>query len=395
MLRSKSELPGLDGYLPAGASARYDLRSKDGRTAVKFKVGHTGVRELHDGLAELALALDEQSGLRLGCLVMLDARVTWERVIAEWTALLGLLRCDLQNRLGLVWIDEGGNGRTMPESGRVEALAEAVQSAIRRNRPARAVDGQALARRFHTGLLRALSPTSAPHATISGGFFEVFKVLVATWLRGGGKSTLGDLQRLCGLSYPTVAGALADLQVRGELQRNRDRSVELSAFPRHTWGQIEALSDHFRRPIELYDPSGRTPEPEFLLARLRRIRPPGVAFGGILGASHWHPDLDFVGCPRLDLCLLARSAPGPEELLARLDPTLRPCAESAGRFDAAPQPLLVLHYLHRQEALFEPLVADGLPVADPAETLLDLHELNLDSQALELVKHLSARRGRA
>jgi hypothetical protein len=211
-------------------------------------------------------------------------------------------------------------------------------------------------------------------------------VVLATWLTGRGASTLGSLQVICGLSYPTVAAALAELEARGELRRNRDRSVEFNAFPRHTWEQVAALSDQLRRPMRFVDPSGRTPDPAFLLRRTEKASPPGVALGGVVAARHWHPDFDLHGIPRLDLCLDPHAGTPAEEIVRGIDRSLRPAWASSG------ETALVLHPVLRARPLFARPPGPGLPIADPVESLLDLHELHLHAQGWAMVKHLESRR---
>jgi hypothetical protein len=65
----------------------------------------------------------------------------------------------------------------------------------------------------------------------------------------------------------------------------------------------------------------------------------------------------------------------------RLDPALE-------RSSSAENAVLVIHPLLRPHDLFERAPRRDLPFADPAETLLDLHELRLHEQADAFVRAL-------
>lgn len=92
--------------------------------------------------------------------------------------------------------------------------------------------------------------------------------------------------------------------------------------------------------------------------RLSQAAPTGVAVGGVAGARHYHPGLDLVSLPRLDLSV------------------------------HAPEREADLRFVRHQAALFAPSAA-GLLWADPLECFFDLHESGLQAQASELLEALT------
>jgi hypothetical protein len=168
------------------------------------------------------------------------------------------------------------------------------------------------------------------------------------------------------------------------IARRPDRRLELREFPRQEWGRLLATADEARSTLRFADRSGQPRSPSSLLGRLQKLRPSGVAIGGVAGARRHHPELDLMGLPRLDLSVHCPERSADIGFVARLDPGLDVTSDPA-------EPVrLVVHFVRHREALFE---ADpgGVPWADPVECLLDLHEARLEAQAAELVRALRAR----
>ncbi len=179
-----------------------------------------------------------------------------------------------------------------------------------------------------------------------------------------------------GYSFRPVRTSLDGLS-RFLVQRGK-RGVELTAFPREAWARLVHNAGSVRGTVRFTDrgQSGRTPGA--LIRRLRNLDLPNVAVGGVEGARHYFPGLDLVGLPRLDLCVHVRTAKPDLGFIRSLDPGL----ELATSKEAASP--LVVHFLHRKESLFK----DGW--ADPVECLLDLHEMRLESQALQFLRSFPA-----
>ena len=95
-------------------------------------------------------------------------------------------------------------------------------------------------------------------------------------------------------------------------------------------------------------------------------------------ARHWDPRFDLNGTPRVDVVAHRLDA----AWVKAVDPALKPAAADA------PRVVLAVHPLRRPQTLFETAARGRLPVADPVETLLDLHEMGLTAQSAELVERL-------
>ena len=114
---------------------------------------------------------------------------------------------------------------------------------------------------------------------------------------------------------------------------------------------------------------------------------PNIAVGGVFGAKHYHPSLDLVGSPRLDLTIHSTGSRADLGFVERLDPALRKVE------DPSEPANLVIHFLRRHDSLFDK-GSDGLNWADPVECLLDLHEARLEPQALEFLNSFTTAKGR-
>jgi hypothetical protein len=160
------------------------------------------------------------------------------------------------------------------------------------------------------------------------------------------------------------------------VRRHADRRIELTHLPREEWARLFALSCEARSTMRFADRSGQPESPPALLQRLGTVAPGGIAVGGVAGARRYHPGLDIVGLPRLDLSVHAPQRDADVGFLSRLDPALKPVR------DPAEPARVVLHFVRHAEPLFTPNPG-GLPWADPVECLLDLDEAGLHAQALE------------
>ena len=325
-----------------------DLVSADGQVLVDVAERLVGVRDLHAKLIQLALVAQRRRAEAV--LVLLAPRLSPARIREELDALRALLSPDVSARLGVVRID-GAAVDCLPDSPLTRSVAAHVGS-------------------------RAVPPHEG-RADRSG---EVLKVLAHRWLLGEGPVTTRRLQDLTGLSYPTVA---EDLHELGDaITRSSNRSVSLRMLPHDAWTELRARRT--RHAAWFADASGRPPDLEHLVQRLRRLRPDGVAVAGILAAKRRYAELDLVGLPRLDLSIHAPSAGPDVSFLRRLDPAL---VRVATPRDA----VIALHGVPRADALFED-DEDGRTWADPVEALLDLQELRLNAQADAFVKHLRSSR---
>jgi hypothetical protein len=176
-----------------------------------------------------------------------------------------------------------------------------------------------------------------------------------------------------------VAVALEKLEPY--MVRHSDRRIELRSFPRDAWFKLVAQAEKVRSSQGYADRSGRPRPPEVLLDRLRELARDDIGVAGVLGARHYLPGLDLIGTPRLDLMVHSTRMRTPNDFLRRLDPALKP-------IERGETPQVVVHTLFRPEPFFS-LPENGIRWADEVECLLDLHEMRLESQALEFVERLT------
>jgi hypothetical protein len=292
-----------------------------------------------------------------GILVLVEPQISDDRLREEWLGIEPLFRPELLERITLVIRREGTADEVVgPLTDIEKSCIEPVSERARQ---------------------RAFRPMRRP----SEAFYDILRVLLVHWFRKSGPLTSKELAEETGFSYPTIATALERLEPR--LIRHSDRRVELGMFPEDAWFQLVAQADKARASQGFADPSGRPRPPEVLLDRLRDLGRNDIAVSGVFGARHYLPGIDLVGTPRLDLVVHARRFAGPPNFLRRLDPALKP----AGRGEPCQ---VVVHTLFRPEPFFSQ-PENGIRWADEVECLLDLHEMRLESQALEFVERLTPR----
>jgi hypothetical protein len=317
-------------------------------------------RRLRSALMEMSRIASAKKVNRV-ILVLEEPGITISRLHEEWDGAASVIRPDLFARLSMVIRQSGkwSGFPAAPNASEVPVLEEIIQHEI------------------------AARPASLNRS--SEARYDILRILIHQWLLAKGPVTIGSLMEISGTSHPTVSRALAGFD--HYLKRHSDRSVELRSFPPDEWTRLLAVSDDIRGTVRFADRSGQARSPESLLRRLRQLQRKDIAVGGVLGAKHYQPSLDLVGNPRLDLSIHSGRKTADLSFVERLDPGL----EKTVRRDESPT--LVIHAIRRAESLFQP-GADGLPWADPLECLLDLHEMRLESQALEFLNSFPATKGR-
>jgi hypothetical protein len=318
-------------------------------------------RRLRTTLMDLARVVSTSEKIRRVVLVLEEPGITDARLQEEWQGADSVIRPELFSHLSVV-IRQSGKWSGIPgppAASDLPVLEEILQHELSR-RPAGA------------------SRSSEAH-------YEILRVLIHQWLLGRGPLSIGSLMEISGASHPTVSRSLERLEHC--LTRHSDRSVELRIFPRDEWARLVAVSDDVRATVRFVDRSGQARSPESLLRRLSSLGRQDIAVGGVWGAKHYHPSLDLIGNPRLDLSIHSARKTADLSFVEKLDPAL----EKATRRDESPT--LVIHTIRRAESLFQPAEND-LPWADPVECLLDLHEARLESQAMEFLKSFPASKSR-
>ncbi len=346
-------------FEPAESGQEFDYLSRDRSTAVVVIRSPQGSRGLYAGSVRLALAAASREKLKRACLVIDATRLSARWLRGEWESVRQLFSPGISRRLAIVAV-----GAKEPWFEPHEPIMDQIAAAWARNDISES-----------GGLSSKIRPYPRRRS------FEVVKVLLVRWLRSDGPIPLGKLADAVGCTYPTIRRAIRQLEIKSYLSRESNRSVQLARFPQESWKELLALAPSMRGSLQFTDRSGDEPSPHRLLERLNRIRPPGIAVGGVSAARYWHPDFDLHGMPRLDLVLHAPDGTMDIRFLKRLDPAL----EQAAVPNSAPA--LVIHPLIRKDSLFTESKRGPMPLADPVETLLDLHELGLSRQADQMLAH--------
>lgn len=336
-----------------------EVDAEVGDVLVEVKIGLDSRRALSGALMKLAYLLGEKPGFR-GFLVLADSAITLPRLREEWARAAQVLRPEIQQRLHVFqYLTDSIQGvPTEPDAETQRIIREVVS--------------------------REQSSTAAQHQSRSATpFYDILRILINQWIKRAGPLTSRWVAEAAGCSYPTVASALEKLEKC--LVRHSDRRVELKAFPRDEWFRLVANADKVRQTLRFADHSGQPRSVESLVSRLLKLHMEGVAIAGVLGARRLHTGLDLIGTPRLDLTLHCRARQPDIGFLRQLDPALKP----ASREEPARLVIHFLRYPHR----FSETDADGTLWADPVECLLDLHEMRLESQALEFLQALTPKAG--
>ncbi|MCB9699139.1 MAG: hypothetical protein H6738_20320 [Alphaproteobacteria bacterium] len=331
----------------AAASDAPDYATGDRELFVDVAASHGGTRDLRASVVQLALRAHGREGR--GVLLVQRTRMSAAGMRAEWDRLLEVLAPEIAARLGLVALLDDG-AVVVPDG---PVLQELVAAA-------------------------AKAGTAGKRVRVDRSF-EVMRVLLARWLMRQGRIAIGELGRQAGLSHPSVSKALAALG--DAVERKPDRSAILRTFPHEQWARLLALAPSVRQTTAFVAGRCRIIEPRELLDRLADLRPPGVAAGGAVAARHWHPGLELPLLQRVDLSVHAPDGPMDTAFVGELDLGL-------AQAPTGTTPLLVLHAVPRAESLFTPSHGPGLPIADPVDALLDLHEAGLDERASALVRAL-------
>lgn len=337
------------GYRSAPADVGYDIIR--GAHAIEVKSSLESARDLRAALLQLAYALTRDARLERATLVARLPRMSGVRLLEEWKQLGETLRPAVMSRLGIVAL-AADRAVAIPESADLLAIARGMAES---------------------------DPASLSIDPVSWSWkaFEVWKVLLDEWLSRRRPTAIRDLADRSECSYPTVASVVDRLERCGEITRASNRSVSLRGFPRRSLGEILPFANAFRGTVRFIDETGRPPDPEGLLRRMRKRLPsPDIAFGGVVAARHHVKDFDLNGLPRLDVTISNRKGLA---WLAAIAPGL-------GASNASDRPpLLVVHQSPLEKPHFESVAGEAIPLVDRAETLLDLYDLRLTAQIEEFV----------
>jgi CRP-like cAMP-binding protein len=364
---AEAELARLLGkdFVAAGTDRGFDFESRDRREAIELKHALHGVRDFRAAVLQLALLARESPELRHATLIARIGRISSHRIAEEWQHIQRVLHPQVASRIALIALTQDRTV-TLPENDadldRLTALAE-----------------RALRARGSRGSLGPFSSAWTPR------LFDVWMTLLDGWLQRESPLTVKQIEERSGCSYPTVVATLERLEARGEIERGSDRRARLSMQPRRSLEEILIAADSLRPTIRYVDASGRAADPEALLRRIQSKAPPRTCVGGVVAARHYADGFDLHGTPRIDLSVPGGSHP---TWLSAVDPALRPVTRPNE------PPVLVVHLLGERRTSSEPMHEGPLLFASPAETLLDLYDLRLTTQAEELIETLRRDAGR-
>lgn len=347
-------------YERSSGGAFFDFESEERRYVIESRASLYGTRDLDAALMRLARVLQTKPEVSRAILVALVPRMSVARLEKEWHHAIHVLRADVGRRLGLVALAADRDlmvPEDDPELNRLLAIAR--QAALRNRADDRGGDAHS-------------------HSPWSAKGFAIWEALLDAWLRCEGPLSMQELSKRSGASHPTVTGTLRRLHERGELRRSSNRGAEFASTPRRSLSEMVVLADSFRQSLRFIDSSGRRAEPTDLLRRIRKLSPGGITIGGVEAARHYVPTFDLNGLPRVDV-----SVDGSQSLqwVREVDPALRQARPEE------PSSALVVHR-GRSASRLEMAPGSGLPFAGPAETLLDLYDLRLTSQADEFVQSM-------
>lgn len=322
---------------------------------VEVKSATHGLGNLRASLLGLSYWLTGNPDAR-GLLLLVNSRITEERLQKEIQLAKQVLNAEILSRLTVATVKDG------QYVGLPTDLGQDFRS-----------------------WLDQLTIQESRRSGAGGSFYTILEILIHEWLLGHGPMTTEWLMKTAGYSYPTVAKAIERLS--NSIDRHSDRRIELNHFPRQEWARLVAESDRVRGTAYFVDRSGQPRSPESLFRRIERLERHDLAVGGVFGAKHYHPDLDLVGNPRLDLSLHCPSNKADWSFVDRLDPAL---IRAKRRDEPA---ALAVHLVRRASPLFQ-VDRSRLQWADPVECLLDLHEAHLEPQAREFLNSFPAAKGK-
>lgn len=359
-----SQLEGT--YRVSRRNSSVDFESFDGQRVIEARSALHGSRDLDAAIVSLARVLQAQPDLKRAILVARTPRMAAARLRTEWKRTIDVLDDRIAKRLCLVALAAADHPVVLPRED--DELTDLMRLASQ----AAAVD------RGEDRNDRAQAPWSAKT-------FAVWEILLDAWLRREGPLSMQELAKRSRASHASVTATLHRLHQRGEIQRSSSRGAEFASTPRRSLNEMVVLADSFRVSVGFVDASGRRPDPMDLLRRIRKRAPEGAAIGGVEAARFYVPNFDLNGLPRLDV-----SVAGSPSLkwVREIDPALRPARQGES------SSILVVHRI-RTPPRFDKAADSGVPFAGPAETLLDLYDLRLTSQADEFIQSMrrAERRG--
>ena len=339
----------------SGAIYQPDWKTDGIWVAVKTRV--TSLRRVRDAMLQLTYAFLCDGFSERAILLLIETNISYDRLLDEWEKAKKAFRPEIFERLSIA-VFQNGQLFSIPNDHGPDLTYALIE-----------VCEKELADKKH--------PLPRPDYKA-----EIYKVLIYKWLMNEGAMTSEWLSQTVGCNYRTVATALDSLGTA--LIRHSDRSVELKYFPKEAWEWLLVHLNKSRMTKRYSDRSGQPRSIESLLKRLAKMGHDNIAVAGSLGAQHHYSDIDLIGIPRLDLTVQCSDRHFNIDFVEKLDPALK--EES----DLEKPASVVVHFIRRKKSFFD-LNPDGIAWADPVECLLDLHEMRMESQALDFINYLQNR----
>jgi len=318
------------------------------------------VRDVREGMLALAYAIEASTQPADGLCVVLDSRLSKDRLADELRRFQSIVRPVVAGRIHLAAFTSGpvpASHGSLPtqEPDFMGALWKAVQ--------------------------RETGPTASGRVTRQ----QVKATLVERWLCGLPALSVADTRRHTSASYQTVSAALDELQQLHLVGDERDGPIAIRGLRPALLLKLADEHCGARKLLRFVDPSGLAKPPTSMASRLGSLRSKGavgqVAIGGVLGAMHHYDDLNITAAPRLDLCVFD----GDSSFVRQLDAGLLEAPK--GR-----TPYKTVLAVHLQRDCRPPeLSSVDAGVAGRLDCLADLLELGLQAQADELAHELCKR----
>ena len=336
-------------------SRLYDGRWKGPSGDVLVEVKRTSnARDVRDALLELTYALAGEPSSSQALCLLVRSRLTPDRLSEELSRFRSVMRPDFAARVMLARMDDQDilfSDLTQADDGLRDYLKVLAQKELN-------ASGDRVSR-------------------------DAVKAYVANlWLQGHKAQTQASLQRETGASLPTVTTALRELDQQ-ELLQTGSKGAKLREPTWDGWRRFAESYGNKRTSIRFADPSGLSRSPIDMFTRLTSLQKRGiaetVAIGGVVGATHYYPDLDITAPPRLDLTVFD----GDTSFVKQLDAGL----VVSERKDA--KAVLVVHTTSGGERFVE-TSSEGR-FAPPLDCLADLLEVGLAVEARDFAFALNQR----